>query len=197
MIEHEFPYDSFIGGWYIPDSICDDIVNYFYEQKDNGLTTEGKISKYGKLNTDTDVKDSEDVKISHNNFDYPFNTYRKYLQDCLIKYMERYDVVNELDYFNINTPYILQFYKKGGGFKTYHCERSGWKQSLNRCLVFMTYLNNINDGGTDFLYQKITSPAKKGLTIIWPTDWTHMHKSQISETKEKMIVTGWYTFNEQ
>ena len=63
MIEHEFPYDSFIGGWYIPDSICDDIVNYFYEQKDNGLTTEGKISKYGKLNTDTDVKDKKSLLL--------------------------------------------------------------------------------------------------------------------------------------
>jgi hypothetical protein len=60
----------------------------------------------------------------------------------------------------------------------------------------MTYLNDVDDGGTDFFYQKITSPAKKGLTIIWPTDWTHMHKGQVSMTKEKMIVTGWFTFDE-
>jgi hypothetical protein len=32
----------------------------------------------------------------------------------------------------------------------------------------MTYLNDVDDGGTDFLYQKLTTPAKKGLTLIWP-----------------------------
>jgi hypothetical protein len=42
----------------------------------------------------------------------------------------------------------------------------------------------------------MVSPAKKGLTMIWPTDWTHIHRGIVSETKEKMIVTGWYNFDE-
>ena len=29
MKEHKFSLDSFIGGWYISDSICDDLINYF------------------------------------------------------------------------------------------------------------------------------------------------------------------------
>jgi hypothetical protein len=58
----------------------------------------------------------------------------------------------------------------------------------------MTYLNDVNDGGTEFLYQKITSPAKKGLTLIWPADWTHTHRGQISKTKEKSIITGWFNY---
>jgi hypothetical protein len=29
----------------------------------------------------------------------------------------------------------------------------------------MTYLNDVPDGGTEFKYQKIISPAKKGLTL--------------------------------
>ena len=58
----------------------------------------------------------------------------------------------------------------------------------------MTYLNDVDDGGTEFLYQKITIPAKKGLTIVWPTQWTHTHRGQISHTKEKRIITGWYNF---
>ena len=67
--------------------------------------------------------------------------------------------------------------------------------SGNRILVFMTYLNDVDDGGTDFKYQNLTSPAKKGLTMIWPSDFTHTHKGQISHTKEKYIVTGWVGFN--
>ena len=58
----------------------------------------------------------------------------------------------------------------------------------------MTYLNDVENGGTDFLYQKITTPAKKGLTIIWPATWTHTHKCHISNTQEKYIITGWFSY---
>jgi hypothetical protein len=33
---------------------------------------------------------------------------------------------------------------------------------------------------------------KKGLTLIWPADWTHFHKGIPAPNEEKMIVTGWY-----
>ena len=45
---------------------------------------------------------------------------------------------------------------------------------------------------THFKYQDITTPAIKGLTVIWPPDWTHTHKGQISDNK-KIIATGWFT----
>ena len=194
--EHKFPYESFIGGWYIPENICDNIVNHFNEQKEKKLTSTGLISNYGKNVINENIKDSEELSVSYNNFKYPFNEYRKYLQDCLDKYIEKYNQINTLEHFNINEDYNIQFYKKGGGFKIHHCEREGNKSCLNRVLVFMTYLNDVDDGGTEFFHQKITSPAKKGLTVIWPTDWTHIHRGIVSETKEKMIVTGWYNFDE-
>ena len=60
----------------------------------------------------------------------------------------------------------------------------------------MTFLNDVPNGGTMFKYQNITVPAKKGLTLIWPTDFTHTHKGEISKTHEKYIVTGWYTLDD-
>ena len=48
-----------------------------------------------------------------------------------------------------------------------------------------------------FLHQNITTPAKKGLTLIWPAFWTHTHRGVISKTKEKYIVTGWINFINQ
>ena len=61
-------------------------------------------------------------------------------------------------------------------------------------LVFMTYLNDVLDGGTEFKYQKLITKAKKGLTLIWPSDFTHTHKGQISNTSEKYIITGWFSY---
>jgi hypothetical protein len=56
----------------------------------------------------------------------------------------------------------------------------------------MTYLNDVESGGeTEFLYQNLKIKPQKGLTLIWPTDWTHTHRGIPSMEEEKMIVTGW------
>ena len=34
--------------------------------------------------------------------------------------------------------------------------------------------------------------AKKGKTLIWPSDFTHTHRGQKSPTQEKYIATGWF-----
>ena len=93
----------------------------------------------------------------------------------------------------INSDFNIQHYNVNEGFNYYHFERSDIFACL-RNLVFMTYLNDVEDGGTQFKYQNLITPAKKGLTIIWPTDFTHTHRGVISQTKEKYIVTGWYSY---
>ena len=37
----------------------------------------------------------------------------------------------------------------------------------------------------------VKTKAKKGLTVMWPAEWTHTHKGIISPDKEKYIATGW------
>ena len=77
-----------------------------------------------------------------------------------------------------------------------HCERSGPEAPNNtRHLVFMTFLNTVNDGGgTEFKHHDIIHKAEEGKTLIWPTDWTHTHRGMISNTEHKYIMTGWYSF---
>ena len=61
--------------------------------------------------------------------------------------------------------------------------------------MFMTYLNDVNDGGeTEFHFQQMKVKAVKGKTVIWPTDFTHLHRGITSPTQEKYIATGWYNF---
>ena len=86
----------------------------------------------------------------------------------------------------------IQYYKPGAGYFAEHCERTS--KNENRCLVWMTYLTDTPNAGTHFKYQNITAPCKKGLTLIWPTDFTHTHRGQISDTHEKYIITGWFGY---
>ena len=59
----------------------------------------------------------------------------------------------------------------------------------------MTYLNDVKVGGeTEFKYQNLKIKPKKGLSLIWPTDFTHVHKGIVAPKEDKWIVTGWFKF---
>ena len=192
--EYDIPKETFIGGSFISEHLCDDLINYFEFNKVNakpGLIHRGEQGSV----IDTDVKDSLDFPVMPESLHYPISNYSAELQMCLDNYLKKYPFANEMTCFNIKEEYNIQKYSIGGGFKTWHFERPSGAKS-NRVLVFMTYLNDVEDGGTEFYHQKFTCPAKKGLTLIWPTDWTHTHRGIVSQTKEKYIVTGWYSFNE-
>ena len=60
--KHSFPYESFIGGWYIDEDICNSLINYFNSNKD--LQIKGKISDNIKKGiVDKSIKDSTDIQI--------------------------------------------------------------------------------------------------------------------------------------
>jgi uncharacterized protein YbdZ (MbtH family) len=54
-------------------------------------------------------------------------------------------------------------------------------------------LNDVDNGGTEFMYQSLTTEAKEGSIAIWPADWTHIHRGQTEQTVVKYVMTGWYT----
>tara|TARA_B100000427_G_C15441916_1_gene565566 strand:+ start:169 stop:1011 length:843 start_codon:yes stop_codon:yes gene_type:complete len=95
----------------------------------------------------------------------------------------------------VGTTMNIQKYEPGEGYFCWHTEKTiPLRETVDRALVFMTYLNDVPDGGTKFFHQGITTPAKKGLTLIWPVDWTHVHAGQITEKSEKYIITGWINY---
>jgi hypothetical protein len=114
------------------------------------------------------------------------------LQKGLEYYISQYQALNDLPQFSL-INFNLQKYKPGEGFYKWHCERSKGPTST-RVLVWMIYLNDVDDGGTEFLYQEYTEKAEAGKLLIWPPDWTYTHRGQISYTKTKYILTGWFDF---
>ena len=118
------------------------------------------------------------------------------LQTVVDMYIDEYPESNSLSPFIIMEGTNIQRYHPSEGFYGWHCERDGSVPLIqDRHLVFMTYLNDIEDEGeTEFLYQKLKIKPKKGLTIIWPADWTFTHRGITSPTETKYIVTGWFNF---
>tara|TARA_R110000824_G_scaffold87640_3_gene216003 strand:- start:3632 stop:4246 length:615 start_codon:yes stop_codon:yes gene_type:complete len=99
--------------------------------------------------------------------------------------------MQKMDPFRIDPHFNLQRYNPNEGFTGWHCERAGLKHS-NRILVWMVYLNTLTDRGeTEFFYQNHFEEPKEGKLVIWPSDWTHLHRGVPSLTQTKYILTGW------
>jgi hypothetical protein len=190
MSQLPFPNSSFIFGDYMAPEICDELIEYFkYNLK---YTSKGQTGSKNPI--DEEIKESIDLSVGAKNLDNIILTYRIELDKILKKYLEKFTWANDVEYFDIREDYNIQFYPIKGGFKKWHTENNGRESVIKRHLVFMTYLNDVEDGGTEFYYQDIKTKAEKGLTIVWPAQWTHTHKGIISQTKEKYIVTGWFSF---
>ena len=86
-----------------------------------------------------------------------------------------------------------------GGYPYWHSEvypQSGDNDALHRILLFMFYLNDVEEGGeTDFYYQDLSIRPKVGRMVIAPAYFTHTHRGQIPRSNDKYILTSWVLFN--
>jgi len=193
----EDSHPSFIGGYMLDDpSVCDGLIQFIDSPRAivTGETVKGVFGgRDGKLICDKKIKDCTQRIITWN--DSRNIAYGRELQGCLDAYIDKFKFAGMVARFDdsVDRP-LVQKYPKGGAYHAWHTERVD-KRTSHRHLVFMTYLNDITDGGeTEFLYQKLKVKPRKGLTLIWPTDWTHTHRGVPSPTQEKYIATGWYSF---
>lgn len=97
---------------------------------------------------------------------------------------------------NINA----QHYEAGkGGYPYWHSEvypQTGHNEALHRVLLFMFYLNDVEEGGTtEFYYQGRTVAPKTGRMVIAPAYFTHTHRGNTPVSNDKYILTSWVLFN--
>jgi len=187
----------FMGAFMIEDqTVCDDLIALFEEDPD--LLNPGVVGRNGRAVIDPTSKESMEYSFQPDDKRLPWRRYVTALQACTRKYVERYPYsANHVSAWGLSSTTNYQYYPPGGGYKIYHTERNGrMEPGASRHLVFMTYLNDVTDeGGTQFLHQNVTVTPRKGLTLVWPSDWTFMHRGVPSPTQEKRIMTGWFNFS--
>lgn len=86
-----------------------------------------------------------------------------------------------------------------GGYPYWHSEvypQLPHNDALHRVLLFMYYLNDVDEGGeTDFYYQNRSVSPKAGRMVIAPAYFTHTHRGQMPKSNDKYILTSWLLFN--
>lgn len=189
---------QFVGDFSIDAAVCDRLIELHRACDRKGLVKRGRMGKGGSLVVDPEKKDSFDVTIDlvppELLEEYGMSRYYAELQRCLQQYVEQHPLLKQVGLYRVTESPAIQHYRPGGGFKMPHFERSGF-DTATRMLVWMTYLNDVKDGGgTHFVYQKHTFEARKGRTLIWPSDFTHTHAGVVSPTEHKYIITGWMNY---
>ena len=181
---------NFIGSWCIePILICDDLISYFE------LNIAKQKSGQSGSGLNPEIKDSVDITMYPKDIILPgheaFKKYFDQLFECYKNYVEEWPFLNKIsDKLEIGS-FNIQRYKPGQHFKEIHTERSSLA-TLHRVFAFMTYLNDVEEGGsTYFSHYDLEIQPQRGLTLIWPAEWTHAHKGNILKEGAKYIITGW------
>ena len=184
---------TFIGAWMIDrPALCDELIVHFekhIERQQAGMTASG---------IDLSAKDRVDISIAPNELHLPGNepveAYIDSLHKCYKDYLVQWPFLEHMGSNLEISTFNLGRYREGQHFQRIHTERSGLS-TLHRVLAWMTYLNDVEDGGeTYFSHYDLEIKPKKGLTLIWPAEWTHAHRGNVLRKNSKYMITGWLHF---
>ena len=188
---------NFVREYFVSDiGVCDKLIELFETARRLGFTGPGRT---GAFQVNKDIKDSEDFAVEALPKDHPdiptpqesgYASVIQQFMDFIPRYYKDVDASwqQELEFKFL--PHF-QHYKPGGGYHAWHCDATG--DTVNRHLVFLLYLNDVPGGGTEFRGHDYICEAKKGKVLMFPANFCYPHRSQISQTHEKYILTGWAT----
>ena len=186
---------TFIDEFQLSDlTLCDSILKMFDDAHDRGLTFAGQSGAMGqarpeiKASTDFWLNDCDKLGPPEK---YRWPEYQAELNGFIDIYLDKYKFFEYGGMFTSRHLPQIQHYKPGEGYHKWHID-GAQMNSCDRAMVYMTYLNDVTEGGgTMFYHQKVTTKAVKGKTLIFPAAYTHLHKGEISKTQHKYILTVW------
>ena len=191
-MDQQYYIDNHIGIFknFMPNELTNDYMNYFNNCEKQGIVFPRKadetfVSDHA-LNT---IMDAPHVPMTYNN--KPF--INLFFKEAYPLYVQKYSYLKRLSTHNI-LEVKIQKTKIGEGYHFWHCENAQMK-ARNRILAFMVYLNDVTEGGeTEFLYQKCRFKPEKNTMLVWPSQFTHVHRGNPPLSNDKYIITGWVEY---
>lgn len=97
--------------------------------------------------------------------------------------------------YRLGTIQAQKYPQGSGNYRYWHCEvfpMAPHNEQLHRSLLFMYYLNDVEEGGqTEFYYQKKAIVPRTGRMVIAPAYFTHTHRGCVPISDDKYILTSW------
>ena len=192
-------FKDFIGieqGVFTPE-FCQLVIKYHDQAVDAGFVMNRQQADASTLKVQKDDKSLymhhedcvslEGTKVIMQQFKNAFST------QLYPQYVNEFDILKTSE--NTQLKYVkVQKTNVGGGYHTWHYETDR-RDTSNRVLAWMIYLNDVEEGGeTEFLYQHLRVKPTTGTFVIWPAGFTHTHRGNPPLSNTKYIMTGWLEF---
>ena len=146
--------------------------------------TQYSMALMGAVSVSVSDEQGQAVTLTPNNFE----RLGQPRVEALVKYLYRSGSIN-----------IQKYQKNKGGYPHWHSEQFpqlSHNEALHRVVLYMFYLNDVEEGGeTEFYYQQRKISPKKGTMVIAPAGFTHSHRGNMPISNDKYIATSWVMFN--
>ena len=191
-MDKQYYIDNHIGIFknFMTDELINSYLTFFKNCEEQGAV-------YPRVEDETVVSDnaistimgSVNTALTYSN--KPFID--MFFKDVYPLYVQKYSHLKKLATHNI-LEVKIQKTKVGEGYHMWHCENAEMK-ARNRILAFSVYLIDVAEGGeTEFLYQKCRFKPEKNTLLVWPSQFTHVHRGNPPLSNDKYIITGWVEY---
>lgn len=196
----KFDVQDFIAVWdgFVPKAFCDQLIEYGDRVLDDKTAHSINVDAGDGMNI---MKGDQMYGGKHNRLDKSFMLnyhserwgvqVNQFLKSCAMHYVNYFSQLRNVTL--VSSDIKFQRTPPGGGYHLWHYENAA-TAFAQRELVWMIYLNDVEDGGeTEFQFQKRRIKPKAGTVVFFPAGLTHVHRGNmvLGETN-KYIVTGWY-----
>lgn len=195
-----YEIENFIGTFdnVFDEQYCKSIIDHF-EKLNNFHKVRKRADVMGQpaIEQQTDVyyplleNDSSFISVN----EVMLQEFNIKLQECYQLYIKKYPVIETMGRHRLNLDVKIQKTIPGEGYHIWHCEHNGVAFGKRMFLVIL-YLNEVEGGETEFLYQHKRVAPKTGRLMICPSGFTHTHRGNPPLSGLKYILNGWIEFIE-
>lgn len=182
--------DRFVAQFQMGDTFpCVNVMDYAtrsdrWHQSETGV--EGEV--------DESARQSKCVNYDPSTYPVEHQEILAFIQESLEAYLTALPEANSFPEFTIREQYSIHKYEPGDAYHAVHSDYSPLGMLATRHLSFLLYLNSVEDGGeTEFVQQGVLVRPVEGRLLIFPSGWTHAHRS-LTATTDRWVMNGWWGF---
>ena len=121
-----------------------------------------------------------------------------FASDCLDKYLEAFPQANNMPTFSVAEQYQVLRYFDGGAYHALHSDYYPAGFLSRRHLTGVGFLNDVKSGGQLlFPQQGFSVNPEVGKFVIFPSGWTHSHKTLPPVGQSRYVFQMWWSFDEE
>ena len=181
----------------LDQSLCNEMIEEFKKQRDNkvyeGFTLGGKNYR---------AKRTHELNLKNTGNEL-YDEWVKVIEETAVRLnMRHLKKFGHLDKFNprevhgegVYYPlWKIQEYKKNQGhYHAWHTEQNYSRDTSQRLMVSMYYLNDVEKGGeTCFGLSDVKVQPEAGTLVTWPAGWPWVHHAETPRSDDKYIITSW------